>query len=439
MKHFQLIAGLLIFLGFATLVVTKPISQDEGVFLTMGKYIQQGQLPYQDFFDHKPPGIHFLFAGLFSIFGANLWIAKAALVISVFLTALLVVKVGELVKSGAGLLASIIFLFLLTQFEGFYLIAEPFLLLPLLLSIGLLFKKKNNVQWLFVAGASLALVPMFKQTAVVSVIPVLFLLRGVSRRGIRLFMAGFLAPWILLAAYLLAHGIADDAWHQAIVLTFTSYPRESLGYVLNMLHHNFLWTLPMWVLLLLGASVPMEKRNIVWALVLLPLPFMFFRHYAHYWIQIVPFVAIIAAAALISLQNKKVMFTVLVFILSITGGKIGQDAIPNWKILDEQLRVTNVLESSSADIMLAENQFSGFYFLLPQQPLNKYLYLTEVTEPDQAEQRTIEDLIKAQKVMILWPIDSNFAYAKRLQRVISQDYRLTQSFPRLGMDVWEAR
>ena len=53
-------------------IIVRPLSQDEGVFLTIGQNIAKGYSPYKDFFDHKPPGIYFLFAFSYYFFGNNL-------------------------------------------------------------------------------------------------------------------------------------------------------------------------------------------------------------------------------------------------------------------------------------------------------------------------------------------------------------------------------
>jgi hypothetical protein len=436
MKSFLVIATLLLFTAFTLLVLTKPISQDEGVFLTIGKYINGGSVLYRDFFDHKPPAIHLLFALLFKLFGTNLFVAKIALIVSALGTSVLVGKIGETLKNGIGWYAAGVFLFLMTQFEGYFLTAEAFLLLPVLLSLFLLLRKSNSGPWLFLAGASLSVAILFKQTAVLSAFPLLFLAyRATKHRGF-IFTAGALLPILVLAAYLRSQGLVADAIHQVFTLTLTVYPREPLGSVLRLLWNNVLWTLPIWILLIVGLKARFPSRMTIWALVFLPLPFMFFRHYPHYWVQILPFVAIVAAIAVTAIRNERVVAAAtLVFCILVTAGKTAQDTVPNYTQLKAQLRVARILSKEPVDALLAENQFTGFYFLLPQKPLNRYLYITEITNAEGAEERTIEDLQRGGSVLVLWPVDPNYAYAQKLQSFLLEHATQKQVNVTLGMRV----
>lgn len=434
--HIVIILTGLVMVGlFAILVLTQPIMQDEGVFLTIGKYLNQGQLPYRDFFDHKPPGMYFLFASLFKVFGQSLWVAKISLILSTVGSAVLLGKISHALKPGSGWLAAILFFFLLTQFEGHLMIAEPFLLTPLLLSLWLLLHPKKPA-WIFLAGVSAGLALLFKQTAVLSVLPLLiFAFRSTRKNGL-IFFSGATFPWIIFGLYLTIQGLVPEFWHQAVTLTLTSYPRESLSFVVSFLQNNFFWTLPVWILALVSLWIRWPKKQMFWLLILLPLPVMFFRHYPHYWVQLLPFVAGVAAIVLLELRRRALILALLVFCLAIAGGKVAQDAPTNWQLLHEQLRAADVLRRQPVDLLLAENQFTVFYFLLPQQSLNKFLYLTEITDTLAAEQQTIDDLGRGQTVMILWPQDINYAYTKKLQDFILEHSTVVEIFPALGMVVY---
>lgn len=411
--------------------------------MAIGKYINQGLLPYRDLFDHKPPAIYFLFALLFKVFGPNLWVAKILLIISTIGAAVLIKKIGELLKPGTGWYSAIIFLFLMTQFEGNRLIAEPFMLLPLLLSLWLLLRSNQDRRLIFIAGLSLSIAVLFKQTAILSALPIVVLAFISIKKQLPVFVVGLAVPWLLLGTYLLLNDLLAEAWRQVVVLNFTSYPREPLGYVLQYLLLIFLWTLPVWILAIIGWPRLAQYKKTILALLLLPLPFMFIRHYPHYWVQLLPFVAIVAAAGLVGLRQLKWLVpATMVFCLTIAGGKIGRDASVNYQKLQAQFNAARMIEADSrlrgndsATKVLAENQFTAFYFLLPGQPLNKYLYLTEITAPDKAEQQTIIDLQNNPSTLILWPIDPQFAYAKHLQNFILNTTVEARTFHDLDMKV----
>lgn len=417
----------IIALGYALLVLTKPISLDEGVFLSIAKYITQGDLPYRDFFDHKPPGIHLLFALLFKIFGTSIWVPKVALIFATLGSAYFVQKIGDRLKGGSGWTAASIFLFLTTQFEGYYLVAEPFMILPLLAATWLLVREKITGRSLWLAGTCLALAILFKQTAIISVLPLLWLGLWRGKLRIPMFILGFDWLLILVAAWLLLNGVFSDAWRQVVVLTLTQYPAEPFGVVVGYLQTNFLWTLPIWALAIFGLTKRFPFWRTLWLVTLVPLPFMFFRHYPHYWVQVLPFVAVVAAIAVTQFRPRLVSVGVLLFCFAIAGGKIYQDAEPNMQKLNAQLATAAVLKEDSrlrgsdmSEKLLAENQFTAFYFLLPQRPLNKYLYLTEITAAESAEEKTIADLKKETDVLILWPTHDR-VYAKKLEAAINAD------------------
>lgn len=434
-------AGGLIFVAYAALVLTKPITQDEGVFLAIGKYLSQGQVLYQDIFDHKPPGIHLMLAGLFAIFGTSIWAAKAMLILSVLGSTILVKNISERLKDGSGWYAAGIFAFLMTQFEGYFLIAEPFMLFPLLLATWIFLRANRTWPWLFTAGALLGISVLFKQTAVFSVVPIMGLALMRSKRGLLPVLVGLIAPWFFAALWLLSHGALDQAWHQVVRLTLTEYPAEPITFVLAALKNNFWWTLPIWILAILAWRPDFKHKRLIWALVLLPLPLMFYRHYPHYWVQVLPGVAILAAAVLADIRVRAIGLATIIFCIAVAGGKIGQVAVANWQKLQAQFAVAKELSVDSGfrrndnkERLLAENQFTAFYFLLPLQPLNKYLYITEITDAEGAQKKTIEGLQRQPDVLVLWPTHER-AYAKEAQEFIQEKSIKGTTYPKLGMEV----
>lgn len=424
-------------LAFAVLVLTKPISQDEGVFLAIGKYLSRGAVIYQDVFDHKPPGIHFLLAGLFAVFGSSLWVAKAALLASVAGAVALVKAIADQLRPGTGWTAAAICVFLLTQFEGYYLIAEPLLLLPLLLGGWLLLRRPNKAPVLFMAGLSFGVAALFKQTAVLSVAPMIFLLGRAAWSSWAALLAGVVSPLLVTGAYVFLNDAIEPAWRQVVELTLTSYPAEPFGYVLRNLGWSFLWTLPVWLLFLARPTDRLANKRVLWALVLLPLPFMFIRHYPHYWVPVLPFVAILAAINLANRRSRTWVIGLMLFCLSIAAGKVGRDVAPNWQKLQAQISLAADLRDVPADAILAENQFTAFYFLLPQRPLNKYLYLTEITDAENGQTRTINDLTAISKVIIFWP-EPSYAYAKRVEAAVGSLGLAATDFPNLALRVWRS-
>ena len=72
-RHQWLLAALLFVFFYSLPTVGFPLDRDHGVFLTIGRCILDGGVPYADCWDTKPPGIFFLFAGIAKLFGESFW------------------------------------------------------------------------------------------------------------------------------------------------------------------------------------------------------------------------------------------------------------------------------------------------------------------------------------------------------------------------------
>ena len=49
--------------------VTLPLDRDEGTYSYIAWRMSEGELPYKDAFDHKPPVLYFLYKAAFDAFG----------------------------------------------------------------------------------------------------------------------------------------------------------------------------------------------------------------------------------------------------------------------------------------------------------------------------------------------------------------------------------
>ena len=75
---------------------TSFYSGDEATYSALAVRLLDGALPYLGAVDHKPVGIAILYAGIYSLFGANhLWAVRAALVLAVALTGAVVGLIAE--------------------------------------------------------------------------------------------------------------------------------------------------------------------------------------------------------------------------------------------------------------------------------------------------------------------------------------------------------
>jgi hypothetical protein len=90
----------------------QPAGADQALYGYVGQRILQGEVPYRDAWDQKPPGIHATYAVLWAIWPDERVVPAADLVVAVA-TALLLLALGRRIgPSGTGEIAALIFLFL---------------------------------------------------------------------------------------------------------------------------------------------------------------------------------------------------------------------------------------------------------------------------------------------------------------------------------------
>lgn len=425
----------------------RPIAQDEGVFLTIGNSLASGKVPYSDFFDHKPPGIYYLFSLIALTFGKNILVFRVVLLLANLFSALLVFFIAIKIKKGTEVFAALLFLISLIFFEGNYLVAEPFLVFFLLLGLFclLLYEENKKLPFLILAGFFLAVMCLFKQTAFLSFVPIVLYLIISKYKSKE--VALFLLPVALvgLAVLFNLREVFPQAFNQIVTLNFTSYPSENFNTVVKSLSSVFKRTWFLWILFAASLIRKIEdKREILLLLLaLLPTLSFFVRGYPHYWIQILPFVAILAAQSFEELLASRFDFLKLVFlaflIISFYQNLSWYFWVAkniSWPKYREERQVKEYIQNSKGEYLLAENQFTGFYFSNNKKALTKYLYLTEITDTEGATQKTIEALKKNKNTVIVWPTNPDFAYAKELQGYILENCQKEKEFEKIGLTVY---
>lgn len=108
---------LLLALGAALLVVrlpslVQPMGADQGIYAYVGERILHGDLPYRDAWDQKPPGIHYVYAGLRAVSRRDVIVDAADLSSAAIVAILLWVIGGRIAGPVAGGVSAVIFLFL---------------------------------------------------------------------------------------------------------------------------------------------------------------------------------------------------------------------------------------------------------------------------------------------------------------------------------------
>lgn len=133
----QIVSLTILFCFLLLLTIYKPLNQDEGVFLTIGKFLHHGVLPYRDIFDHKPPGIYFLNYLILGVFNNIIFLKIIYAIINLF-SALLITKIYHKITNNPRyiFLPAIFFLIMMMIFEGNYVIAEVPMIFCILLALN---------------------------------------------------------------------------------------------------------------------------------------------------------------------------------------------------------------------------------------------------------------------------------------------------------------
>lgn len=234
-KHYVLVAVIFIISLIALLRIQTFYSigdRDAGVFAYIGDRVVQGDIPYKDVWDHKTPGIYYLNALLFVVFGSSLK------VIALFEIFWLTVCAGVLYKIARRFLSigsSLCTMLLFVIYVGSphiirsYGMTETYALLPSLLCVyfAVLFIYQRKMRDIFLSGVCVALAFLFRQTsAVVMVVPMLSVLYNMADQKIalhrrifafELLIAGFLVPILLVMAYF----YLNDGLHDFVSQVFT--------------------------------------------------------------------------------------------------------------------------------------------------------------------------------------------------------------------------
>lgn len=212
--------------------LAEPLAMDQALFAVIGEGLLRGERLYVDLWDHKPPGIYLLYAGISAITGGAAWGINLAGLLASVATALLLSRVVA-ARSGAaaGTLAGILYGLLANPIllGGFYATAQAEVFMETLLAASIVLAQRSARGPGLAAGMALGCAVLLKPTALLFA-PVLFLARAAPSAGARegrsaadcgRFALGVAAPAIVAFAGLLAMralGAAYDAlvvWNSA--------------------------------------------------------------------------------------------------------------------------------------------------------------------------------------------------------------------------------
>jgi 4-amino-4-deoxy-L-arabinose transferase-like glycosyltransferase len=223
------------------------LEADSGVYAYVGSSILNGQLPYRDVWEQKPPIGFYLNALALAMFGHSPWAIWWFNVIWIALTSVIFfLLVRKMMGTLTGCLASLFFLagvMIPELFQGGNLM-EVYGLLPQVLIIAAVYQffSKQQERWIFIAGLLTAIALLTKQTTIalglstfLAVLIISLLRREFKQTLLRLFLfaSGVITPIVLVSSYWILNGAFYD-FLDAVLLHSLAYVGEKV---------SFLWSL----------------------------------------------------------------------------------------------------------------------------------------------------------------------------------------------------
>jgi hypothetical protein len=226
-RLFVALAGALLVIRLPSLV--QPMGPDQGLYAYVGERILHGELAYRDAWDQKPPGIHYLYAGLRYVWPGDAAVPAADLMAAAIATAVLWALGTRLGGPAAGGIAGVLFLLLsdpsFGRYGGVRVRAQCETFIALLTAGALLLAITDQPGWrrtarLFASGVLLGGVFALKYNAGLYGAVVLFavaLTSGLTLRDMLTLLVGACVIPAMLFAVFLAGGALRDLFQATIV------------------------------------------------------------------------------------------------------------------------------------------------------------------------------------------------------------------------------
>ena len=326
----------------------QPFEMDEGAHAYMGWGMLQGLVPYRDMYNGKPPGIYLIHALLFLVAEPTALNIKLFASIYTLGTTLAVYYVTrKIAGKKAGIAAALLFGIFSPgpKIQGGGVNSEVFMVLPYTLAALSLLKAldQGKQKDYFLTGLWTGLACTFKQVAGVNLfwVACYFLIRvGRIREGDRVsritkdvlwVAAGATVPWLPFILYLYLNNAISQFYYWQVGSGFAYMVAghrgfSSLGLLLKQMKSTLGENGILWLLALAGIvsgwkkyrhkptadSKPEEQRRQQDAWILMATwPFFSFigvaaggRYFAHYFIQLLPPLAVLSGAGLADLIQK---------------------------------------------------------------------------------------------------------------------------------------
>ncbi len=318
MKHLSFVLLLIFLIVLRLNTFNLPFERDEGEYAYIAQSMAKGIYPYKDIFDQKPPLIFFVYY-LSNLLGeGKLWIPRLFAAISVYLTAIILYFVAKKeFGEKSGYFAMWIFTALLTfpQMTPFTANTEIFMILPLMGAYALYASNEPNdrTQNWFLLGFSSCLAILFKPICIPVILFIFYctinnFYKNSNKKGLlfsklAVSLLGFLVILIPIILWMWFREMLEPFYQIVIKYNyhysnFYKYPpMHFIPYIISK------WPL-IFVLVLYFAHKNPGKILYYLTLLLFSSVFIFNSPIFHYYLIILPFVALIASYGLYGVTQK---------------------------------------------------------------------------------------------------------------------------------------
>jgi hypothetical protein len=192
-------------------ILSFPLGNDQGTYLTIGQGLLEGKQLYRDLWDNKPPGIFIAYAGIAKLFGRVMWSAAAVDILLLLVISFLLFRFTELYLGRAGAAIAVMVHASMHGEMKYFWIAQPETFQVVCVLAGYLLMTRRG-RWCragsFAAGLLLGYACWLKYNAI-AFLPFLALVpyldtSGLDREPPRVSLAIPWRDWLVRAAFLTA-------------------------------------------------------------------------------------------------------------------------------------------------------------------------------------------------------------------------------------------
>lgn len=239
----------LVLVGLASLGL--PVTRDEGAYLTIGRQVLHGAMPYRDLFDHKGPALYFLAAGLVAASSGlpplgQIVVARLAAEIALLVAAYGLYALGTLLwRRSVGVAAMCLWLLAAPVYRANSFSPDALAVAPVVWAM-VVASVRLSPRRFALAGALVALATLLKPTAILALPGLLALVAFTARQATKqpastrripahlaAISLGFAAPWLLACSVFALTGGIGSLLRDVVAANLGGYPPDPSDQVLS--------------------------------------------------------------------------------------------------------------------------------------------------------------------------------------------------------------